>query len=74
MSFKVNTLATCIVRNEPESKEKWPTIFACRPVLGDIVVAASGVELSITAIKHAETVENREGELWQVPKLTLVLG
>lgn len=74
MAMTVNILAKCVVRDEPDNQDKWPGIFACRPMVGDIVCAESGRELAIVAIKHAAVTEDRDGENWQVPKLTLVLA
>jgi hypothetical protein len=74
MAMIVNVQAKCVVRNQPENTEKWPSLFSCRPTLGDIVCSESGVELAITAIKHTSVVRPRDGEAWEYPTLTLVLG
>jgi hypothetical protein len=51
-----------------------PTLFSSRPAVGDIVCSHSGIELPITAIKHASVVKPREGEMWEFPTMTLILG
>lgn len=74
MAMTVNIQGKCIVSNDQDNAEKWPTIFACRPIVGDVVCSEGGKELTIVSIKHAAVSEDRDGQPWLLPKLTIVLA
>lgn len=74
MAMIVNVEAKCVVRDEPDNKEKWPTLFSSRPAIGDIVGSEAGVELPVTAVKHSSISKLRNDEMWQYPTMTLILG
>jgi len=38
--------------------KSWPTIFTCRPILGDLVRAECGAVLKIRGITHAKCKED----------------
>lgn len=74
MAMMVNILGQCVVRDEPDNAENWPGVFACRPAVGDIMRAESGRELTVVGIKHAAMKEEREGEVWNIPQLIILLA
>ena len=54
---------TCFTNIDDLNREEWPTEFACRPMIGDTVRSAIGVQLKIVQIIHTVHRQGREAHL-----------